>query len=114
MHRLLVVAVLVARAEARPALKPDTQPLICPGDAESCELAIEGTLAYSKRDTLAKWDNLRIATKQDGKRTVVYGSINIPHRTQLKLKVGTRYRFTIAGRKPFGASDLWVVDAKRL
>jgi hypothetical protein len=114
MRAMLVLAVLVATAEARPAVGPNTQPLSCPGGAETCELDIEGTLVYSKRDKLAKWDNLRISTEQDGKRLVIYGSINIPNRTRLKLKVGTVYRFTISGRRPFGGGDLWVTNAKRL
>lgn len=97
MHALLLLAVLA-----------------CPAGADECDVAIDGTLIYSKRDPLAKWDNLRIQTTQDGKRLVVYGSINIPNRTRLKLKVGTRYRFSISGRKPFGAHDLWVTDAKVL
>ena len=114
MRVALVLLVLVATAEARPVVGPKTQPLSCPGGADSCDLDVEGTLVYSKRDKLAKWDNLRISTELDGKRTVLYGSINIPNRTRLKLKVDTVYRFTISGKKPFGGGDLWVTNAKRL
>ena len=114
VRRVLLVLLLVAQAEARPAIGPKTQPLSCPGGADKCELDVEGTLVYAKRDKLAKWDNLRISTELNGARVVLYGSINIPNRTRLKLKVGTVYRFTIAGHKPFGGSDLWVTGAKRL
>lgn len=110
--RLLLLVALVNGAEARPAANPHTQALACPNDADTCELAIAGKLAYSRRDTLAKWDNLRISTVIDGKRMLVYASINIPHRTRLQLKVGTRYRFKIAAHKPFGAGELWVIDAR--
>ena len=114
IRRVLLLVLLVAQAEARPAVGPKTQPLSCPGGADRCELDIEGTLVYSKRDKLAKWDNLRISTELDGERVVLYSSINIPNRTRLKLKVGTVYRFTISGKKPFGGGDLWVINAKRL
>lgn len=43
---------------------------------------------------------------------VVHASINIPHRTRLKLEVGRRYRFKVAAHKPFGAGDLWIVAAR--
>ena len=84
------------------------EPLSCPDAAESCELEISGKLTYAKRDRLAKWDNLRISTKNG----VVKASINIPHRTRLKLKVGTRYRFTVAARTPFGPHEVWVINAR--
>jgi hypothetical protein len=116
MRVVLALVMLVAVADARPIAgpRPKTQPLSCPSGADACDLEVEGTLVYSKRDRLAKWDNLRISTELGGKRITIYGSINIPHRTRLKLKVGTMYRFTIAGRKPFGGGDLWVTNAKRL
>lgn len=101
---LLLLAAVATVADARPT----AQTLTCPPDADSCDLEIDGKLTYSKRDRLAKWDNLRIATKG----TVIYASINIPHRTRLKLKAGKRYRFKIGTRKPFGATDLWVIDAR--
>lgn len=106
-HARVVRAALLLLLFALPA-SAETQPLSCPDDAESCELELEGKLTYSKRDRLAKWDNLRIASKG----LIVHASINIPHRTRLKLKVGTRYRFKVAAHKPFGARDLWVVDAR--
>lgn len=111
--RLLLVTAFATVAEARPAAVPQTQALTCPSDTDSCELDIAGKLLYVQRDTLAKWDNLRISTVVDGKHVLVYASVNIPHRTRLKLKSGTRYRFKIAAHKPFGAGDLWVIDAKR-
>jgi hypothetical protein len=82
-------------------------------DADSCDLFITGTLMYTKRDPLAKWDNLRISTIIERNRVLLHASINIPHRERLKLKAGTRYRFTIGAHKPFGARELWVIDAKR-
>lgn len=110
--RFLLVLAFASVAEARPAVAPQTQPLVCPDDAESCELAITGTLTSARRDAAAKWDNLRISTTLGGKRTLLYASINIPHRTRLRLKAGTRYRFRIAARKPFGAGELWVIGAR--
>jgi hypothetical protein len=109
--RLLLITAFATVAEARPAPSPSTT---CPNDADSCELDIAGELVYTRRDELAKWDNLRISTIVDGKNTLVYASINIPNRTRLVLKAGTRYRFKIAAHKPFGARDLWVIDAKSL
>jgi hypothetical protein len=91
---------------------PTTQALTCPKDAEACDLDIVGTLISSRRDALAKWDNLEVSAVIDSKRVVVYASINIPNRARLKLKAGTRYRFQMAAHKLFGAGDLWVVDAK--
>jgi hypothetical protein len=114
MRVLLVLASAMTLAHAEPAAAPETQALTCPNDADSCELDIAGKLVYSRRGELAKWNDLRISTMLDGKRTLMYASINIPHRTRLKLRAGTRYRFKIAARKPFGALDLWVFDAKRL
>jgi hypothetical protein len=114
--RVLLVIALVAVATvagARPAAIPMTQALTCPNDAETCELDTAGTLVYSQRDEHAKWDNLRISTVVDGKRVVVYASVNIPNRTRLKLKTNTRYRFKISARKPFGGRDLWLTDATR-
>jgi hypothetical protein len=89
-------------------------PIACADDAESCELKITGTLVYARRDRMAKWDNLGISTVVGGKRTLVKASINIPHRTRLRLKPQTRYRFTIAARAPYGAGELWVIDARAI
>jgi hypothetical protein len=110
MRLLLVVAALVTVAHADPRV--ESQPLACPNNDETCELAIEGKLVFAKRSVHAKWDNLEIATMRDGKDAVVHASINIPHRTRLKLKTGARYRFQIAASKPFGAGDLWVIGAE--
>jgi hypothetical protein len=112
--RFLLLAAFATVAEARPAADPQTQALMCPADVDTCDLAIAGKLVYTRRDALAKWDNLKISAVVERKATLVYASINIPHRTRLKLKAGTRYRFKIAARKPFGAGDLWVIDAKPL
>lgn len=100
VRALLCIALAVATAHA--------EPLACPDAVDSCELEITGKLTYAKRDRLAKWDNLRISTRNG----VVKASINIPHRTRLKLKVGTRYRFTVAARTPFGPRELWVINAR--
>jgi hypothetical protein len=114
MRVLLVLASVTNLAHAEPTAAPETQVLTCPNDADSCELDIAGKLVYSRRGELAKWNDLRISTILDGKRTLVYASINIPHRARLRLKAGTRYRFKVAAHKPFGALDLWVIEAKRL
>lgn len=108
----LVFVAFATVAEAAPPAGPEAQALTCPNAADTCDLDVAGKLVHARRDALAKWDNLRISTVVDGKRTLVYASINIPHRTRLKLKAGTRYRFKIAARKPFGAGDLWVIDAR--
>lgn len=107
---LAVALVLTAPATAAP---PEAQALTCPDDADDCELELTATLTSSRRDRHAKWDNLQFATVVDGKRTRVFASINIPHRKRLKLQVGTRYRVRVAAHRPFGAHDLWVIDAKR-
>lgn len=111
--RLLLVMAVATATEAQPAASPTPSPtLTCPDDATECELDIVGELVYSRRDRLAKWDNLRISTVVSGKRTLVHASINIPHRTRLRLKPGTRYRFQIAAHSPFGARDLWIINAR--
>lgn len=110
--RLLLLVAFATVAEARPSQSP--QPLTCPNAGDECELDVEGKLVHAKRDPLAKWDNLRISTVIRGKPTLLLASINIPHRTRLKLKPGMRYRFTLAARTPFDAGSLWVIDAKRL
>jgi hypothetical protein len=107
--RFLLLLAFVTVAEARPARGPVTQPLTCPSAADTCELDIAGTLVYSRRDPLAKWDNLRISPRKD---ELIYASINIPNRTRLKLVEGKRYTFKIRAHSPFGAGDLWVIDAK--
>ena len=109
--RVLCLVAFATVAEAGPVVRPSTQALTCPNGADTCELTITGKLASSRRDAAVKWDNLQIATVVDGKRTIVYASINIPHREQLKLKADASYRFTIAADKPFGAMDLWVTGA---
>jgi len=86
------------------------QAVTCPDAGDSWELEVEGKLVSSKRSEFAKWDELRIAV--DG--GVVDASVNIPNRTRLKLKPAKRYRFKIAANAPFGAHELWVIDAKRL
>lgn len=111
---LVVVASATPAARAEPAVPPATQPLTCPDDAESCELDLVGKLVHAKRGEHAKWDDLRVSTVVDRRRRLVHASINIPHRQRLKLQTGARYRFKVAGRKPFGARDLWVVEATRL
>lgn len=113
MRSTLIVLALLSSVAAGYAEPPVAQALACPDDADECELELTGTLTSSRRDRLAKWDNLQISTVVDGKRTRVYASINIPHRRRLKLQVGTRYRFKLGARTPFGAHDLWVIDAKR-
>jgi hypothetical protein len=109
----IALVTIATVAAARPAAVPTTQALTCPDDADTCDLETAGTLVYSQRDVHAKWDNLRIASVVDGKRVLVYASVNIPNRTRLKLETNTRYRFKISARKPFGARDLWVMDATR-
>lgn len=110
MRSLVLALALTAPATAAP---PEVQALTCPDDADNCELELTATLTSSRRDPLAKWDNLQFATVVDGKRKRVFASINIPHRKRLKLQVGTRYRIRLAAHKPFGAHDLWVIDATR-
>ena len=107
-----VVVAIASVAAAQPQARPEAQALACPDDAEDCELEVTGKLVYSRRDPAAKWDNLRISTVMDRKPILLHASINIPHRTRLKLKEGTRYRFKIAARRPFGAGELWVIDAR--
>lgn len=111
MRQACLAVALMTTAAAAPDERPKTQPIACPNDADECELVITGTLKYTKRDPAAKWDNLRISAVVDGKRMLVYASINHPNRTRLKLQAGTRYRFKIVARRPFGAGDLSVIDA---
>ena len=110
MRFLLLVAMLqVAHADSRP---PTRQALSCPDGKTECDLVLVGFVHV--HDQHVKWDTIKLVGTGDGKRLPksVFASINIPHRRRLALKPQRRYRVVVAANAPFGADDLWIIDAK--